>query len=349
MCRDWAALYYFSFHMIIQTSSSQRQSLDTSSNKMIDLGKKYDMVKDTGGFWTLTTDPIGPGFHYYSLIIDGVSVVDPASETFFGMGRMASGIEIPFKGDGFYELKDVPHGDIRMKRVMTRGGWKKFYIYTPPGYDTDTDKKYPVMYLLHGGGEDERGWATQGNTDLIMDNLIAAQEAKPMLIVMMDGNTGGGGGVAGFNIGALNQFEGELKNTIIPFVEKNYRTINDGAHRALAGLSMGGLQTLHAGVRNTEMFNYLGVFSSGWWSNNTELSAPQYEFMKTNKDKINSNLKSFWIAMGGKEDIAHDNCQIMMEKFKEMGIKYDYYTSPGGHTWPVWREDLYKFAPMLFK
>jgi len=112
---------------------------------------------------------------------------------------------------------------------------------------------------------------------------------------------------------------------------------------------MGGLQTLHAGVRNTEMFNYLGVFSSGWWSNNIELSAPQYEFMKTNKDKINSNLKSFWIAMGGKEDIAHDNCQIMMEKFKEMGIKYDYYTSPGGHTWPVWREDLYKFAPMLFK
>lgn len=326
-----------------------RTKAPDAKKMQIDLGKKYDMVKDTGGFWTLTTDPIGPGFHYYSLIIDGVSVVDPASETFFGMGRMASGIEIPFKGDGFYELKDVPHGDIRMKRVMTRGGWKKFYIYTPPGYDTDTDKKYPVMYLLHGGGEDERGWATQGNTDLIMDNLIAAQEAKPMLIVMMDGNTGGGGGVAGFNIGALNQFEGELKNTIIPFVEKNYRTINDGAHRALAGLSMGGLQTLHAGVRNTEMFNYLGVFSSGWWSNNTELSAPQYEFMKTNKDKINSNLKSFWIAMGGKEDIAHDNCQIMMEKFKEMGIKYDYYTSPGGHTWPVWREDLYKFAPMLFK
>ena len=242
----------------------------------------------------------------------------------------------------------MQNGDIRMKRYATRGGWKKMYVYTPPGYDSSSDKKYPVLYILHGGGEDERGWATQGNTDIILDNLIAAGEAKPMIVAMIDGNSAGPGGPGGFNINVLNQFEGELKNTIIPFVESNFRVEADSKNRALAGLSMGGLQTLHAGVRNTDLFNYLGVFSSGWWSNNTELSDPQYKFMAENKDKINSNLKEFWIAMGGEEDIAHNNCQIMMSKFKEMGINYTYYTSPGGHTWPVWREDLYRFAPLLF-
>lgn len=317
----------------------------------IDLGKKYDMKKDTGGYWVLTTDPIGPGFHYYSLIIDGVAVADPASETFYGMGRMASGIDIPFKGDDFYEEKNVPHGDIRIKRYFSRASnqWRRFYAYTPPGYDQNTDQKYPVLYILHGGGEDERGWATQGKTDLILDNLIADGKAKPMIVIMVDGNVQAPGGGAGFNANALKSFENELKNAVIPFVESNFRVLAGSENRALAGLSMGGLQTLYAGVRNTDMFDYLGVFSSGWFANNDELSGPEYAFMKENKDKINSGLKEFWIAMGGKEDIAYNNCQVMMDKFKEIGIKYSYYDSPGGHTWPVWREDLYKFAPLLFK
>jgi len=316
----------------------------------IDLGKKYDMVKDTSGFWMVTTDSISRGFHYYSLLIDGVAVADPASESFYGMGRMASGIEIPYKEGGFYALKDVPHGDIRIKKYFSKASnsWREMYIYTPPGYDASADK-YPVLYLLHGGGEDHRGWATQGKTDLILDNLIADNKAKPMLIVMMDGNIGMGGGVAGFGENALKAFENELKNAVIPFVESNYRVLTDGKNRALAGLSMGGLQTLHAGVRNTDMFNYLGVFSSGWWANNTKLSDPQYEFMKTNSDKINTNLKEFWISQGGKEDIAHANGQIMMKKFDEMGIKYKYSEYAGGHTWPVWRHDLMMFAQLLFK
>ncbi|WP_337042265.1 alpha/beta hydrolase-fold protein [Emticicia sp. 17c] len=316
----------------------------------IDLGKKYDMVKDTSGFWTVTTDSISRGFHYYSLLIDGLAVADPASESFYGMSRMASGIEIPYKEGGFYALKDVPHGDIRIKKYFSKASnaWREMYIYTPPGYDATTDK-YPVLYLLHGGGEDQRGWATQGKTDLILDNLIADKKAKPMLIVMVDGNIGMGGGVAGFNENALKAFENELKNAVVPFVETNYRTLADGKNRALAGLSMGGLQTLHAGVRNSDMFNYLGVFSSGWWANNTKLSDPQYEFMKNNTDKINTNLKEFWISQGGKEDIAHANCQIMMKKFDEMGIKYKYSEYAGGHTWPVWRHDLMMFAQLLFK
>lgn len=316
----------------------------------IDLGKKYDLVKGENDVWEVTTDSISEGFHYYSLLIDGVSVADPASETFYGMGRMASGIEIPFSGDGYYALKDVPHGDVRMKRYYSpvTGSWRSVYIYTPPGYDVNTAEKYPVLYILHGGGEDERGWATQGKTDLIVDNLIAEKKAKPMLVVMMDGNMGTGG-IANFGEQSLRMFENELKEVVIPFVEKNYRTATGAKDRALAGLSMGGLQTLHTGVRNTNLFAYLGVFSSGWWANQPKLSEPHYDFMKNNAVMINNNLKSLWIAMGGKEDIAHDNCKIMLSRFDEMGIKYAYSEYPGGHTWPVWRNNLYRFSQILFK
>ena len=135
----------------------------------------------------------------------------------------------------------------------------------------------------------------------------------------------------------------------MPLVEKNYRIAKGSVNTALAGLSMGGLQTLYAGIRNTDMFAYLGVFSSGWWANQPALSNPQYEFMKNNASTINHNLKSFWIAMGGKEDIADNNCQVMMQKFKEMNIAHTYSEYPGGHAWPVWRNNLYNFAQLLFK
>jgi len=313
----------------------------------LDLGKKYDMVKNSEGFWEVTTDSLTEGFHYYSLIIDGMAVCDPASETFYGMGRMASGIEVPFAGDDYYALKDVPHGDIRIKNYYSKvtNGWRNIYLYTPPGYDQNIDAKYPVLYILHGGGEDQRGWATQGKTDLILDNLIAEKKAVPMIVVMVDGNMP----AKGFGMESLTTFENELKQCVIPFIESNFRVKTDANSRALAGLSMGGLQTLHAGVRNTQMFAYLGVFSSGWWGNNPTLSDPQYDFMKQNSVAINKNLKQFWIAMGGKEDIAWQNCQTMMAKFDEMKVKYSYSEYPGGHTWPVWRNNLYNFAKLLFK
>ncbi len=242
------------------------------------------MVKDTAGFWTATTDSISRGFHYYSLLIDGVAVADPASEAFYGMGRMASGIEIPDKDVAFYAMKDVPHGDIRIKRYLSKATntWREMYVYTPPGYDKSTEN-YPVLYLLHGGGEDQRGWATQGKTDMILDNLIAEKKAKPMVIAMLDGNVSAGG-LAGFNENVLKAFENELKLGAIPFVESNFRVATDAKNRALAGLSMGGLQTLYAGIKNNNMFSSLGVFSSGWFANNPALTDPQYAFMKTNAD-----------------------------------------------------------------
>lgn len=316
----------------------------------VDLVKKYDLTKDSEGFWTVTTDTISEGFHYYSLLIDGVALADPASETYYGMGRMAAGIEIPSKNGSFYALKDVPHGEVRTRRYFSTvfNAWRRFYIYTPPDYETSvSEKKYPVLYLLHGGGEDERGWSTQGKTDLILDNLIAEQKAKPMLVVMMDGNVGSGG-IASFGERTLQQFENELKQVVIPFVEKSYRASSNPKDRALAGLSMGGLQTLYVGIGNNQMFSSLGVFSSGWFANNTALSDPQYAFMKENSSTINKNLKQLWVSMGGKEDIAYANCKLMLSKFDEMGIRYTYSEYPGGHTWPVWRNNLYTFAALLF-
>ena len=316
----------------------------------LDLVRKYDMVKSSDGIWSVTTDSLSEGIHYYSLIIDGLAVCDPSSEAFYGMGRMASCIEVPFKGDGYYALKDIPHGEIRIKRYyseVTRS-WRRFFIYTPADYDVNTSEKYPVLYLLHGGGEDERGWAEQGKTDIILDNLIAEKKAKPMLIVMMDGNFPTVGNLFGENM--LKAFTAELKQSVIPFVEKTFRAETDSKNRALAGLSMGGIQTLYTGINNTGLFSYLGVFSSGWiQSMQEDLANAQYNFMSKNSDKINTDLKQFWISMGGPEDIAYKNCKIMLSKFDGMNIKYTYSEYPGGHTWPVWRNNLFNFAQQLFK
>lgn len=308
----------------------------------IDLGRKYDLTKNDNGEWTGTTDPLTPGFHYYFLIIDGVQVADPASESFYGCSMHSSGVEIPYpEGDNRFYVADVPHGDIRMKRFYssTSGDWRKAYIYCPPGYD-ESNEKYPVLYLQHGGGEDERGWATQGLTDVIMDNLIAQGKATPMIIVMADGNT--------------PDFEKELLNDIIPMTEYNFRVKPGKENRALAGLSMGGIQTLNTGIPNLDKFAYLGVFSSGWFASPNPFgvqmdSEKYYDILSKNKDAFNDGLKVFWLSMGGKEDIAYENCRVMRDRFDKIGIKYDYFETPGGHTWPVWRESLYQFAPLIFK
>ncbi|MEO5890604.1 MAG: alpha/beta hydrolase-fold protein, partial [Ferruginibacter sp.] len=318
----------------------------------IDLGKKYDLVKDNTGAWAGTTDSISEGFHYYSLLIDGVAVADPASETFYGMGRMASGIEIPFAGGAYYALRNVPHGDIRIKKYFSSvtNSWRQLYIYTPPGYDSNTLAKFPVLYILHGGGEDETGWATQGKTDLIIDNLIAAKKATPMIVVMPDANIGGGGFSASGIEGSLKAFESEMKKVIIPFVEKSYRTLPGADNRALAGLSLGGMHTLYTGIRNTDMFAHLGVFSSGWIvPMMNDLADGQYDYIKTNTGKINNDLKTFFFSEGGPEDIAYKNGQIMLEKLEELKIKHTYSEYPGGHSWPVWRNNLYNFAQLLFR
>ena len=179
----------------------------------IDLGKLYDMQRDDNGIWTVTTDPQDPGFHYYSLVIDGFKVADPASESFFGMGRMASGIDIPETGVDFYDVKEVPHGEIRSRSYFSKtlGAWRSINIYTPPGYDKNTKKNYPVLYIQHGGGEDERGAPIQGKANVILDNLIASGKAVPMIVVIPDGNTlKPGMRAGGYNEEAMAVFKEEV-------------------------------------------------------------------------------------------------------------------------------------------
>lgn len=316
----------------------------TAQKVQIDLGRLYDMKKDADGFWTCTTDPQTEGFHYYFLVVDGVKVADPCSETFYGCSMMSSGVEIPYPAEkqSWYELKaDVPHGQVARLRYQSKvtGSWKNMYVYTPAEYET-SGKSYPVLYLQHGGGEDERGWSNQGLTDIILDNLIAEGKAKPMIVVMMDGNG--------------QDFTSELLTDGIPFVESRYRTIKTADGRALAGLSMGGIQTLNASIMHPELFSYVGVFSSGWFKNPQPFMANSsgemyYAKLKERPEYYNKQFREFFLTMGGPEDIAYENCKAMRERFDQMGIKHSYYETPGGHTWPVWRESLYFFAQKLFK
>ena len=310
----------------------------------VELGQRYPMTRDAEGTWTCITEPQSEGFHYYFLVVDGVRVADPASETFYGCSTMASGVEIPYDAAkaGRYALRrDVPHGEVHRCRVYSTvdEAWKTMYVYTPPTYAEGGT--FPVLYLQHGGGEDERGWSRQGLADVIMDNLIADGKAVPMVVVMMDGNT--------------RDFTAELTEVGIPYVESHFRVRPGQEGRALAGLSMGGIQTLNAVVARPDLVSHAGVFSSGWFRTTATWMAsaygePYYETLRRDADTYNRNLRTpLWLSMGGPEDIAYENCQAMMKRLDECGIRYTYYEYPGGHTWPVWRESLWQFAQLIFR
>ena len=324
----------------------------------IDLGKLYDMQKDDKGTWTVTTDPQEAGFHYYSLVIDGFKFADPASESFYGMGRMASAIDIPEPGVDFYTIKEVPHGDIRSKNYFskTMHTWRSINIYTPPGYDKDAAKRYPVLYIQHGGGEDERGWAVQGKTNIILDNLITAGKAVPMIVVIANGNVIKPGMVAGgYNDEAMTAFKDEMAGSVIPFIENNYRVKAGVDKRAIAGLSMGGGQAFYTGLRNLDLFSHVGVFSTGLFGGiNRQPNAPAFDpeaaipGILTAPETFNSKLKVFYISVG-EQDPRIDATKKLIETFKSKGLHVQFNSFPGGHEWQVWRKSLHDFAQTLFK
>ncbi len=322
----------------------------------IDLGKIYDMQKDEKGIWTVTTEPQDPGFHYYSLVIDGVKVSDPASETFYGTGRMSSAIDIPEEGVDFYSIKNVPHGEIRSIVYFsnTTGTWRNLNIYTPPGYNKD-QKKYPVLYIQHGGGEDERGWAVQGKTNFILDNLIADGKAVPMLVVISNGNvTRPGTMVPGYSEEAMAAFKEELVENVIPFVENNYRIKSGVVNRAVAGLSMGGGQAFYTGLRNTDIFANVGVFSSGLFGGISRQPAAEFDAEATipgilsNPQSFNKKLSLFYISVG-EQDPRIEPTKKLIDTFRSKGLKVEFSSFPGGHEWQVWRKSLHDFAQKLFK
>lgn len=241
---------------------------------------KMDLTKDADGFWTITTPPIVEGFHYYFIYVDGVEVPDPGSQTFFGTARWISGIEIPspVASDSFYEIKDVPHGDVRSVLYFSKvtGKWRRAVVYTPPDYAAQTQKKYPVLYIMPGYGEDESGWFTQGRGNIILDNLIADKKAVPMVIVTEDQFTalkpgeaplvlgGRRPGGARPSFGTYGQtFTEVMFNDLIPFMESHYRILPGRENRGMAGLSMGGMQTFLTTLPHLDKFAYIGGFSPG--------------------------------------------------------------------------------------
>jgi enterochelin esterase-like enzyme len=326
-----------------------------------DLGKKYNMVKGEDGFWTVITDPQVPGFHYYALFIDSVSVSDPASETYFGVGRMFSAIEIPSAGEDFYTVKDVPHGDIRTKLYFskTTGEWRKIYIYCPPGYDNNLKKKYPVLYIQHGGGEDQRGWAVQGMTDIILDNMIAEGKAKPMLVVMETSaarkpgesapqpQAPPAGGRPRMNI-SFDTFKEVMINDLIPFIDGNFRTIKDGKNRAMAGLSMGGMVTTQVTFSNLGKFAYIGCFSGGPRVTANDDLKTIYNGAFADPAAFNKKVKLFFISNGSVEGNAPKEASELLKKAGINNIVF--YQSPGtAHEWLTWRRSLHQFAGLIFK
>jgi enterochelin esterase-like enzyme len=322
----------------------------------IDLMKKYPMTKDTGGYWTLTTDPVVLGFHYYSLLIDDVAVADPASQTFYGMGRMASGIDIPDPEGDFYAVKDVPHGEVRSVNYYSNvtKAWRHVNVYTPPGYDTQADKRYPVLYLQHGSGEDETGWPTQGKMNFILDNLIAAKQATPMIVVMdrgyaTDPTQPAAKSAGGFMAG--NVFPEVLVKEIIPMVDTKFRTVANRDQRAMAGLSMGGFQTFQTTLTNLDKFAYIGGFSgAAFMPPGTELTK-MYNGVFADAKYFNQKVKVLYLSIGTTEPERMQNTvNSFHQALENAGIKHVYSQSPGtAHEWQTWRRSLKQFAGLIFK
>ena len=331
--------------------------------------KRYPAERDKDGNWTATTDPQVPGFHYYRVFIDGAEVSDPSSEMFYGTGKMTSGIEIPEKGVDYYLPKDVPHGEVRERwyHSKTTQQWRRIFVYTPPGYDTDRQTRYPVLYLQHGGGEDERGWPNQGRVGFIMDNLLAERKAKPMLVVMEQGYARRPGEAPpapparpapGQNRPArpdfsrmFSAFEEVMVKDLIPFIDATYRTIPDRENRAMAGLSMGGMQTFQITLKHLDLFAYLGGFSGAGGGFGGAAFDPKtaHNGVMADAGEFNKKVRLLWLGIGTTEGRMYEGIKNYHEALTKAGIKHGYYESPGtAHEWLTWRRCLHEFAPLLF-
>lgn len=347
-----------SYPRVLQDGSVMfRVSAPQAQQVQIDLGgKKYDMQKGQNGSWTVTTTAQVPGFHYYNLIVDGVSTADPASRTFYGCSRWSSAIEIPESGMDDFETRDVPHGQVRMVEYFSKveNGWRPLMVYTPAGYD-EGKADYPVVYIQHGGGEDHRGWIEQGRTAQIMDNLIAQGKAVPMIVVCANSNVqaaGGARGGGGYSWEGMQTFRSEMVDNVIPFVEKTYRVKKDRKYRAMCGLSMGGGQSFYIGLRDPEVFANVGVFSTGMFGGISGASDFDLEKevpgMISDTKNFNRQFDVFFLSCG-EQDPRIEYTRTIVGKMRDAGVDVRFNSYPGDHEWQVWRKSLHEFAQYLFK
>ena len=330
---------------------------------LLDIGAvRYPLTKQEDGTWIGDSAPQDEGFHYYQLWIDSAKVPDPGSLYYYGASRWGSGVEVPAKDQDVYALRNVPHGQIRQVTYYSRvdDSMRRCFVYTPPGYEKDSEARYPVLYLQHGGGEDETGWPSQGKTNLIMDNLIAEGRATPFIIVMDNGTwtmpgqrrpaappAGAAPGQRPANWpppGWADKFKNTLLQDIIPMIDTTFRTMPDQAHRAMAGLSMGGMQTNAIAMENLDVFGWVGIFSGGTVGD----PATAHNGVMANAAEFNKKVKLIFQSCGSKE--RPESLKANYDQLKASGINTVMYVSEGtAHEWQTWRRSLHQFAQLLFK
>jgi enterochelin esterase family protein len=321
------------------------------------------LTKDDQGVWSVTVGPLTPDYYSYTFNVDGVRTVDPKNPLIKqGIGSVDSMFLVPGAEAEFEALKEVPHGEIRVDwyRSGTLDTQRSLHVYTPPGYE-GTSEQYPVLYLLHGGGDDDAGWSTIGRAGFILDNLLAEKKAVPMIVVMPNGSLPRPANLPPFTPGtppspefraameaAQGRFTDELLKEVVPFVEKHYRAIRDHEHRAIAGLSMGGGQTLRVLTTHPDEFAYVGIWSAGLFGGNADEFAKRNEAFLKDAERVNRAVKLLSISVGDK-DFLLGGSKALDELFEKHGIKHEMHTSGGGHTWSNWRHYLAELAPRLFR
>src|SRR5690349_7044048 len=330
-------------------------------------GPKLDMEKQADGFWTVTTTPLVPGLHYYVINVDGIDASDPGSRAFFGGSRYTSMVEIPEPGSTYYSIRDVPHGQVReiWYDSAVTGSWRHALVYLPPGYDASSKTRYPVLYLQHGGGEDETGWIRQGRANFILDNLIAAGEARPMIVVMAYGYARRAGAPPPNPNAAMGSpemqkqiadmtatFTDDITKALIPFVDKTFRTLPDRDNRAMAGLSMGGFQTFQITLNRLDLFSHIGGFSGAGGLGGRAFD-PKTDFNGAFADPkaFAKKVRLLWLGIGTAEpERMRDGIRGFHKALTDAGIDHVYVESQGtDHEWQTWRRNLNDFAPRLFR
>ena len=321
------------------------------------LGEKgpWDMTRADDGVWSLTSPPIVPGLHYYTFIVDGVQVNDPGSDVFFGTSKPTSCIEIPEAGADFYHIKEVPHGEVRSRWYHSKvtGKPRHILVYTPPGYDADQTTRYPVLYLQHGGGEDETGWTRQGNANFILDNLIAESKAKPMIIVMEKGYAMRPGETPAPRGPGRSMANSALEEVfikdLIPMIDTTYRTLADREHRAIAGLSMGGGQSLQIGLTHLDTFCVVASFS-GVFGFDVKTG---YNGVFADPAAFDQKAKLLYLHCGGQGMDAriHETAEKVAKELEALGVKNVVFKDKKefAHEWQTWRHALHDLAPRLFQ
>lgn len=328
--------------VVFQIYAPEAKSVAVAGDLPWDKPAKF--VKEENGVWKGRISAMTEGLYRYRFIVDGVSVYDPkapsASET-------SALLSVAPEGDEFFAMKNVPHGAVaeRYYWSQTLGTMRRMHVWTPAGYEK-TAEKLPVLYLVHGGGDTDNSWPGVGAAGFILDNLMAEGKMKPMVVVMPNGTIEMPDGNF---MGEVPLFAQDMITDIIPFIEANYNVHTDQDNRAMAGLSMGGMETLEVTLNHPEMFSYVWVLSSSFAPGNKEVYEYERGRLKKEAARYNRNFKELVFTQGGPSDIAYNNCKETLKLFDEAGIRYEYHDVTGGHSWEAWRQNLHALAQRLFK